>query len=76
MPIENDYIFTFCHGQSNGGKCVRICGTYASAREKMFSLFGQNWGFQYLAKDWYANKNFPHEEEISIEEALKNAEIH
>ena len=76
---ECDWIFTFGHGTRNAGTCVRIHGTYGSAREKMFELFGNNWGFQYSAEEWENWLNTPDlgwmlEKEVSIEDAAKQRE--
>ena len=30
-----------------GDKCVKIYGTYDSARQRMISIFGDRWAFQY-----------------------------
>ena len=68
----DEYIFTFGDGP-NAGKCVRIQGDYETARLKMFSLVGNNWGFQYSVDDWEQFKQDPElkdklEKEIDISE--------
>lgn len=74
----NEWIFTFGCGQPLAGKCVRILGTYAQAREKMCSVFGDKWAFQYSAEEWDKfkhdiTKNWNMEEEISLD-SLKELE--
>lgn len=69
---EKDYIFTFgvdkdIYGD-NAGHYVKIHGTYDSAREKMFEMYGKNWAFQYDADEYfeYFKKNpwVPMEKEL------------
>ena len=75
MEKEFNWIFTFCADSPNGGRCVRLRGTYGNARLKMFELFGDKWAFQYREDAWKRNQklyNYMLETEISIEEALKN----
>ena len=73
-PKGNEWIFTFGCGQKHAGKCVRIKGTYADAREKMFRLFGKEWSFQYSATQWeeFKESNLPYEveTEVPIEDLL------
>ena len=52
MDERKAYIFTFGSGQRLGGNAVRICGTYAEARDAMFKGFGDGWGFQYEEDEW------------------------
>ena len=71
-----EWVFTFGHGQPFQGKCVRIKGEYADARNQMFNMFGSVWGFQYSADEWEKMKKdkdrmYPIETEISLEEAQK-----
>ena len=47
-----EWVFTFGQGQRYAGRCVRIKGDFAEARKKMFSLFGEEWAFQYSAEEW------------------------
>lgn len=49
---KKTWIFTFGSGQPYEGKFVRIHGTYGEARDKMFSLFGDTWAFQYSEEEW------------------------
>ncbi len=54
IPEENEevWIFTFGCGQENEGKCVKIKGTFSSAREEMVERYGTKWAFQYSEKEW------------------------
>ena len=73
--MEKTFIFTFCNNSPNGGHYVKIKGTFNSARQRMFDLFGSNWAFQYLEEEWeelILSSVYPIETEISIEEALAN----
>lgn len=69
-----EWIFTFTLGSKNRGKCVRVKGTYESAREEMFRLLGDNWAFQYPATEWDERKKldlpYPMETEVAIEDCL------
>lgn len=51
--------FTFGCGQHNAGYCQPILGTFESAREKMFSMYGPEWCFQYSEKQWEDIKTDP-----------------
>ena len=69
----NEWIFTFGYGQAMQGYCVRVKGSYAEARQKMFDKFGRNWAFQYSAEDWDKwkedkSKPWITEEEIKFED--------
>lgn len=46
------YIFTFGVGQEHEGHYIKIYGTYDSAREKMFEMYGDKWAFQYDEERW------------------------
>lgn len=59
MKHEQYWIFTFGVGQENGGKYVRIKGTYREAREKMCNKYGDKWAFQYPEEEWDEYKNDP-----------------
>ena len=50
--------FTFGCGQHNAGYCQPILGTFESAREKMFSMYGPEWCFQYSEKQWEDQANW------------------
>jgi len=49
---KENWYFTFGVGHGNRMFCVRIVGTYGSARERMFELFGKVWSFQYSEKQF------------------------
>ena len=55
----SEYIFTFGCGHLNEGKCVRVQGDYAEAREKMVDKYGLKWAFQYPAEEWDEWKKDP-----------------
>ena len=66
-----EWIFTFGWGEPLRGRCVRIKGTYDEAREKMCSVFGTKWAFQYSAEEWdkwkvSPNRGWMLEEEIDL----------
>lgn len=52
MANNKWWIFTFGVGHEFGGKYVRIYGTFETARDKMFEIYGKNWAFQYSEEDW------------------------
>jgi hypothetical protein len=65
-----EWIFTFGAIHENHGKCVRIKGTYDSARSKMFELYGDRRAFQYSSEAWQQmiddkSRYWPMEEEIA-----------
>lgn len=49
---EQWWIFTFGCGQEHAGYYVKVYGTYAGARAKMFDKYGDKWAFQYSAVKW------------------------
>jgi len=59
MNKKEEWIFTFCCGSENGGKCVRIAGSYREARDEMVARFGSEWAFQYPAEEWDEWKEDP-----------------
>lgn len=59
MSDSSEWVFTFGSGQVNEGKCVRIKGDYAEARQKMMDRYGTQWAFQYSAEEWDAWKKDP-----------------
>ena len=46
------YVFTFGIGVPNGGRFVRVYGTYEEARNQMFETYGRAWAFQYAEGQW------------------------
>ena len=55
MSENNDssYVFTFCGDDpEHKNEAIRIYGTFESSRNKMFSLYGDKWAFQYPYEDW------------------------
>ena len=48
-----NYYFTFGIGQVNEG-CYYVVEntTFDIARERMFEVFGEKWGFQYSEDEW------------------------
>jgi len=45
---EQNWFFTFGHGQQHGPDCYAVFhGTFSSARAQMFEHFGPEWSFQY-----------------------------
>lgn len=76
MDKHTEWIFTFGHGQPFQGKYVRIEGEYMDARNQMYNIFGDKWGFQYSIDEWRKMENdkdrmYPLETEISLEDAKK-----
>jgi hypothetical protein len=54
------YYFTFCGRHDLAGYCQPIeAKDYGTAREKMFELHGDKWGFQYSEKEWQGFKSDP-----------------
>lgn len=51
------WIFTFGCGQKHAGHYVKISGTFAEARKKMFEKYGDEWCFQYSEEEWEKMKN-------------------
>lgn len=49
---EQWWVFTFGCGQVHAGYYVKVYGTYAGARAKMFEKYGNKWAFQYSAVEW------------------------
>lgn len=45
--VEQDWFFTFGQAHVHRNKFVRIRGTWATARDKMCTLYGNRWAFQY-----------------------------
>ena len=73
VKVEPDawYYFTFGHGHEHYGYYVKIKGTYAVARAKMFERYGDKWAFQYSEEDWQKIIDDPHrwwpmEEELEV----------
>ena len=56
---EGWWYFTFGCGQPHAGHYVRIKGTQASSREKMWDIYGAKWAFQYSEEEWERLKNDP-----------------
>ena len=52
QEAKANHYFTFGVGQGNRMFYVKIVGTYGSARERMFELFGKAWSFQYSEKQF------------------------
>ena len=52
MENTQDFFFTFGVGTILKDKYAKINGTFESAREEMFRLFGRNWCMQYTADDF------------------------
>jgi hypothetical protein len=46
-PTHSDWYFTFGMGSPNRNKIIIINDTYNGARARMFTLYGDNWAFQY-----------------------------
>lgn len=72
MEPRRNWIFTFGANHQFPGKYVKIFGTYESARDEMFKMFGDRWAFQYPEETWEEMKNNPKriwsmEEELSEE---------
>ena len=65
---------TFGCGMENAGYCQPILGTYSSAREKMFELYGTKWAFQYSEQDWENIRNDPNRK-WPMEKDLKLMEV-
>ena len=66
--------FTFGCGKQHDGYCKPILGTFSSAREKMFELYGGEWCLQYSENEWNTIKNdprrfWPVEKELQLVEA-------
>ena len=53
------WYFTFGSGQEHEGHCIKIEGSFESARQKMFDRFGSHWAFQYSEDEWERMKNDP-----------------
>lgn len=51
MAPKREWIFTFGINHKHSGKFVRIFGTYDDAREVMFLMHSDAWGFQYPDED-------------------------
>ena len=49
--MKKDYYFTFGFGQGHDNCYVVIHGTYQSARERMFEVWGSKWAMQYDSAD-------------------------
>lgn len=47
MQKKQNWYFTFGYGHAYPDGYVKIHGTFAEAREKMFERFGPKWAFQY-----------------------------
>lgn len=52
--VDQDWFFTFGSGHGNSPKhgplcncCVKVHGTYASARQAIIQHYGHRWAFQY-----------------------------
>lgn len=56
---EQTWRFTFGCGHTLANHCQPIIGTFASAREKMFELYGENWCAQYSEEEWENIRNMP-----------------
>jgi len=53
MKEKRLYFFTFGSGQLNEGKCQPIYAeSFIKARERMFEVYGDKWGFQYEENEW------------------------
>ena len=68
---DTEWIFTFGCGHKFAGKCVRLSGTYEDTRNKMFEMFGSDWGFQYPASKWEQMETdekrwYPMEKEVPL----------
>lgn len=66
---RRNWIFTFGSNHQFAGKYVKIFGTYESAREEMFRVFGDKWAFQYPEETWKdmeddPKRMWPMEEEL------------
>lgn len=82
MEKTQDFFFTFGLGTILKDKYAKINGTFESAREEMFSLFGSNWCMQHTADDFDGeglteiedNKKTGREYKVynTLEETLKN----
>ena len=48
---EINWYFTFCGNHKHPNGYIKIHGTFASSREKMFNRFDSKWGFQYPSKE-------------------------
>lgn len=66
--------FTFGCGQLHAGYCQPILGTFSTARNKMFEMYGDAWCFQYSENEWERIKNdpkrfWPMEKDLELVEA-------
>lgn len=52
MEKTQDFFFTFGLGTILKDKYAKINGTFESAREEMFRMFGYNWCMQHTADDF------------------------
>jgi hypothetical protein len=52
MEKTQDFFFTFGLGTILKDKYAKINGTFESAREEMFRLFGRGWCMQHTAEDF------------------------
>lgn len=65
------YIFTFGCGQELAGFCQPIIAeSHKAARDKMFELHGDRWGFQYSEENWEECKQSAKENGYPIEREL------
>jgi len=72
---KQNYYFTFMQkqeGLKNG--YVKIYGTFGGAREKMVSLFGDKWAFQYTEEQFLPQINRFHLSRIADLEEEKSDE--
>ena len=49
---EETWVFTFAWGSTKRKNYVRIPGDFDSARDKMMSVYGKKWAFQYTEKEF------------------------
>jgi hypothetical protein len=70
------YYFTFMQKQPLLKHCyVKINGTYNEAREKLYSIIKDKWGFQYPEADFLPQIDKWHLKEVSLETLRSQPEL-
>lgn len=62
------WYFTFCIGDTMGGKCQPIkAESFSAARAKMIEMYGTRWAFQYSMSEWEEIKSRPFKSETELD---------
>lgn len=74
LEKKQKWRFTFGCGHELANYCQPIIGTYMSAREKMFEMYGDKWCMQYSEEQWKEIEDMPDrfwrmEEDLEVVEA-------